>query len=386
MKDKSTFGENTRLVHLGREPDKYYGVVNPPISRSSTILYDSIEAYSDPKTEYRYGRLGTPITKQFEKAMSELEGGYGAIAAPSGQSAITTSLLAFLKAGDHVLIIDSLYPPVRYFCNNMLARYGIDVEYYSAHDDLAARLKPNTAVIYMESPGSATFEIQDVPAIVKLAKSKNIVTIIDNSWAGGYLYKPFDHGVDISLQSCSKYIGGHSDIIMGVSVARDKEHYKPLRAAANDLGVTAGPDDIYLALRGLRTMPLRFKQAQENTMAVLDGIKNHTAIERLFYPALPDDPNHALWKRDFKGANGVFSALIKSTSKDAVCEAVNSLKLIPVGSSWGGYESLLQPQYLEKYRSANPWENKGAMLRFHIGLEDPDDLITDLRCALDKLL
>lgn len=282
---------------------------------------------------------------------------------------------------------DAIYPPTRDVCENVLKRFGIEVEYYDPMigANIAELIKDNTAVIYLETPGSATFEVQDVPAIVSVAKSNNVLTIMDNSYSGGWLFKPLEHGVDIVLQSCSKYVGGHSDFVLGVIVASTRELYETLKKSVNNMGVCAGPDDVFLALRGLRTMPLRFRQVGENVLKVIEGIKDHKAIEKIFHPSLPENPGHDVWKRDFKGANGVFTLLLKPTTKETLKKCIDSLELFPLGSSWGGYESLLQPQYLKNYRSVKSWEKTGAVLRFNVGLEDPEDLIADLQQALNKL-
>lgn len=376
----------TRLIHLGRAPKEYFGIVNPPISRTSTILFPSLDAYEDKDRKYRYARMGNPLSDKFECAMAEIENGHAAISTPSGLTAITTSLLAFLKSGDHVLVTDSLYQPSRLFCDNVLTRFGVEVEYYDPliGAGISGLIRNNTTVIYMESPGSATFEIQDVPAIVQAAKARNIITIADNSWSAGLLFRPLDHGADISLQSCTKYVGGHSDINLGVSVARTPELYKQLKKTALDLGVCAGAEDLYLALRGLRTISLRMRQCAENAMIVAEWLKGRNEVQRLYFPALESDPNHALWKRDFSGTNGLLSILLRPAPKAAVSAFVDSLELFPVGSSWGGYESLLQPQYLKTCRTAVPWREDGALLRLQIGLEDPQDLIKDLEQAFAK--
>jgi cystathionine beta-lyase len=382
--EDKNYGKNTNIMHSGRAPDEYFGIVNAPVSRSSTILYPSLDAFEDPNHLYKYGRYGTPTTKHFEAAMAELEGGFGACVAPAGSCAISTAIWAFLKAGDHFLMVDSAYSPTRDFCDNILARYGVEVEYYDPFigADIKDLIRDNTTAIFMESPGSATFDVQDVPAIVAAAKAKGVLTILDGSWSSGILFKPFDHGVDISIHSASKYICGHSDIMLGVAIARTEELYKTLRKAVIDLGVCAGPDDMFLALRGLRTLPIRIKEAGQRAASVIDGIKNHSAVQKIYYPALTDHPNHDIWKRDFSGANGIFSVLLKPKTKAATRRCIDALDLFPIGSSWGGYESLLQPQRLTA-RSASPWTQEGALLRFQVGLEDTDDLIKDLNQAFD---
>lgn len=386
MSKKKNYKEETKLVHLGRDPQAYYGVANLPVSRVSTIMYPSLAAYEDKNHKFRYGRVGNPMSEAFETAMAEIEGGYHAITASSGLAAITTTLQAFLSTGDHILLSDSIYPPTRIFCDDVLKRMGIEIEYYDPKigTKISKKIRGNTSVIYMESPGSATFDILDVPAIVEVAKKRGIKTILDNSWSGGILFKPILHGVNISVQSATKYVGGHSDVSLGVSVADTEENYKVLKRCAVNLGTCAGADELWLALRGLRTIGVRIKQNAENAMKVALWLKEQKEIDKVFYPALPDDPNHSLWKRDFIGANGLITIILKPSSKNAVEEFVDGLKLFPIGSSWGGYESLLQPQYLKTCRSAVPWKEEGACLRLQIGLENPEDLIEDLRLGLER--
>lgn len=376
----------TRLIHLGRAPEEYFGVVNPPISRTSTILMPSLEAYEDKDWKYRYARMGNPLSDKFERAMAEIENGHGAISTPSGLTAITTSLLAFLKSGDHLLVADSLYQPTRSFCDNLLSRMGVETEYYDPMigAGIAGLIRDNTAVIYIESPGSATFDVQDVPAIAAAAKARNVITIADNSWSAGLLFRPLEHGVDISVQSCTKYVGGHSDVNLGAAVARTLELYERLKKTALDLGVCAGAEDMYLALRGLRTLSLRLRQCGENAITVVQWLKGRPEVQRVYFPALANSPGHDIWKRDFSGTNGLLSILLRPAPKAAVHAFVDSLELFPVGSSWGGYESLLQPQYLKTCRAAVPWTEDGALLRLQVGLEDPQDLIEDLGQAFAK--
>jgi cysteine-S-conjugate beta-lyase len=379
-------GEETQIVHAGYDPADYHGVVTPPVVRASTILYPSLAAYEDPAHKYRYGRHATPFTDTFTNAMAELERGYAAIAASSGLAAITTSLLAFTKSGDHVLVSDSIYAPTRIFCDSVLARMGVEVEYYDPliGAAIAGKFKNNTGVIYMESPGSGTFEVQDVPAIAKAARARGIITLADNSWASGLLFRPLEHGVDVSILSCTKYIGGHSDIMLGAAVARTAEIFKILSKGARDLGACAGTEEIALALRGLRTLPVRMKEAGARSLKIARWLERQKGVARVYHPALPSDPNHKLWKRDFKGCNGLLSVLLEPAPKKAARAFVDGLELFPIGSSWGGYESLLQPQYLKSCRTAVPWTKEGFLVRLQVGLEDPDDLIADLEQALAK--
>ena len=385
-KIKKPYGENTNLVHAGRNPEEYFGVVNPPVVRTSTILYPSLEAYENPDHKFRYAPYGTPLTDKFTTAMAELEGGFAGIATPCGLSAVTTTLLAVLKAGDHLLVSDVLYPPAHDFCSEYLTRFGVEVEFYNPliGKGIEKLIRKNTKLIYMESPGSATFEVMDVPAIVVVAKKKNITTMLDNSWSGGMLYKPLAQGVNVAVQSATKYVGGHSDLTLGVIVTDSEKNFKIIKTTAKALGVCPGSEELYLALRGLRTMKLRLRQHAENALKVAKWLEKRKEIQRVYHPALPGDPGHKIWKRDFAGANGLLSILLQPSSKAAVRSFVDSLTLFPIGSSWGGYESLLQPQYLKSMRVALPWTEKGMLLRLHVGLEDPEDLIADLEQALDK--
>mgnify|MGYP003631541920 CR=1 FL=1 len=383
---ESKHRKNTRLMHAGRKPEEYFGVVNPPICRTSTILYDNLAAYLDPNTKYRYGRVNNPLSQSFEEAVAELEGGFHAISTSCGLSAITTTLMAFLKAGDHVLIVDSCYPPTRFFANKQLHSFGVHVEYYDPMVGAGIKdlIRDNTRAIYLESPGSATFDVQDVPAIVKVARAHDILTIMDNTYAAGVLFRPLDHGVNISVQSAAKYLGGHSDVNLGFAVTDNEDRYKTLKACAVNLGVCAGADDLYLALRGLRTLQMRLDYAEQNMRPVLDWFSGREEVQKLYCPALDDARGHDIWKRDFKGVNGLFSVLFKPDyTFESVARFIDSLELFPVGSSWGGYESLIQPQNMDLYRSE--WTEDGVFLRFQIGNEDAQDLIEDLERGIQHL-
>lgn len=380
------YRKETSLVHAGRKPQEYHGVANPPICRTSTILFDSYCAYKDPNTKYKYGRLNNPLSQSFEEAMAELEGGFHAVTASSGLAGVTTSLLAFSKAGDHVLMVDSCYPPTRFFCDNQLNSFGVDVEYYDPiiGSGIADLIRDNTAVIYMESPGSATFEVQDVPAIVKAAKERDVLTIIDNTYAAGILFRPLDHGVNICLQSAAKYLSGHSDVNLGFVVTDNEDHYKALKACAMNLGVCAGADDLYLAMRGLRTLKMRIDNAEKNMRPILDWFAGRDEVQRLYCPLLENTSGHDIWKRDYTGANGLFSVLFKPQySEDDIARFIDALKLFPIGASWGGYESLILPQDMKSCRSN--WQEEGVLLRFQIGNENTQDLIEDLSQGIKEL-
>lgn len=377
----------TRIVHAGRNPDEYFGVVNTPIARTSTILYDNLDAYFAPDTKYRYGRVNNPVAQHFEEAVSTLEGGYHAISTGSGFSAVTTSILSFVQSGDHILIVDSAYAPTRIFAQQELIKLGIEVEFYEPTLDAGIEelIRENTSVIYMESPGSYSFTTQDVAAITKIAKSHGITTILDNTYSAGLLFNPIKHGVNIAVQSAAKYISGHSDLNLGFAVADTEENYKRLKTTAVNLGVCAGPEDMFLAMRGLRTLQMRMEQANENVKPIIEWFQGQTFVQKIYNPALPDNPGHENWKKYFGGkTNGLFSVLFdpKYSWKD-IARFTDALTLFPVGSSWGGYESLIQPSEMKKCREF--WPHKGALLRFQVGNEHPDDLIRDLGNSVNHL-
>ncbi len=381
------YNEDTELTKLGRDPDDYYGIMNPPIVQASTIQYKNLETYETKKGQkFTYANIGHPLSNHFEIAMAELEGGYKAVSASTGLAPITASLMAFLKAGDHVLMCDSIYPPTRIVCDNLLKKFGVEIEYYDAAIGAGIKdlIKENTAVIYLESPGSATFEVQDVPAITKEAKAKNVITIMDNTWASGLLFKPLQHGVNISVCAATKYISGHADVNLGYAVADTPENYKALKRTHMNLGHCPGSEDLSLALRGLRTMKLRIEQSAKNALQVAQWLQARDEVRRVYHVALPDHPGHDLWKRDFTGGNGLLSFLLPEAPKEQVSKFIDALELFPIGSSWGGYMSLLQPQTDMQFRKAVKWEEKGMLIRLHVGLEDPQDLIADLEQAFKK--
>lgn len=390
-KDNSAFGEATRLTRVGRDPAAHAGAVNTPVYRASTFVWESVaeqedfgRRMADPADHViPYGRLGNPTTQALEDAVAELEGGFRGLIAPSGLAAISGALLASLEAGDHALIVDSCYWNTRKFCDLVLKRAGIEVTYYdpSIGAGIAALIRPNTRVVYVESPGSQTFEIQDVPAIAEAAHKAGAIVILDNTWATPLFFKPFDHGVDISIQAATKYIIGHSDAMLGL-ITTTKELYIPTRTVVRQLGYTAGGDDAYLGLRGLRTLDVRLRRHFENGVQVAEWLQGRSEVAQVLHPALPRFPGHALWKRDFTGASGLFSIVLKSFPKSAIDAFMDGLELFGMGASWGGYESLVKREALQ--RSAGP-APEGVVLRLHVGLEDPADLIADLAGGLDRL-
>jgi cystathionine beta-lyase len=381
---------DTILTHAGCSPGTNHGIVNPPVYHASTVLFPTVESLEDAGHSFdgvRYGRIGTPTSQAFETAIAELEGAYKAVAVPSGLAAITTALLAFVSAGDHILVSDSVYGPNRLFCTDMLKRMGVETEFYDPliGAGISGLMRPNTRVVFVESPGSLTFEIQDVPAIATAAKEAGAVVMIDNTWATPLFFRPFDHGVDLSIHAATKYIVGHSDAMLGVVTARTPELWNRLKRYAVQLGTCAGPDDIYLGLRGLRTMGVRLRQHQATGIELARWLWNRPEVTRVLHPALPDDPGHALWRRDFLGASGLFAIELKPVSKQAISAFLNGMELFGMGYSWGGYESLILPTDPEKLRTASTWSARGPLIRIHAGLEDVGDLIADLERGLTRL-
>jgi cystathionine beta-lyase len=383
--------DETKLVHSGRHPERFEGVVNPPVFHASTILSPSLADW-ERKIEDRakeipgtyYGRGGTPTTRSLEDALAELEGAHRCVVFSSGLAACTGALLAYLAVGDHVLLSDSVYGPTRGVATRLLKRYGVEATFYDPL--IGARIgeliRPNTKVIYVESPGSLTFEVQDIPAIADVAHRHGITVIMDNTWGTPLYFKAFDHGVDVSIQAATKYVVGHSDAMLG-TVSCTKEAWPKLKSTHYDLGQTAGPDDIYLAQRGLRTMGVRLKQHWETGLRLADWIARRPEVERVLHPALPGDAGHALWKRDFKGACGLFGVVLKPVDPEAFRSFIDGLQLYGLGASWGGYESLIMP--FEPHRSVTKWPYEGLCFRIHAGLEHPDDLIADLSAGFERL-
>jgi cystathionine beta-lyase len=380
--------DDTLIVAAGRDPESQFGVVNPPIYRASTILYPTVAALEAPR-ELRgvyYGRGGTPTTFALEDAIAALDGAHGAVITGSGKTAVAQALLAFLEAGDHLLMVDSAYAPTRQFCDRVLSRFGVETTYYDPliGAGIEQAIRRNTRVIFLESPGSLTFEVQDVPAITGVARGRGVLTMLDNTWATPLYFKAFSHGIDVSIQAATKYVGGHSDLMMGI-VSCTQALYEPLRKGMYDLGSYVSPDDCYQALRGLRTLSVRLERHQANALRLATWLRARPEVARVLYPALPDDPGHALWRRDFRGACGLFGVILRPCPKAAVAAMLEGLELFGMGYSWGGYESLIIPTHPERYRSATAWQAEGPCLRIHAGLEDPDDLLADLAAGFVRL-
>jgi cystathionine beta-lyase len=389
MKSKSKKPE-TLIAHAGRDPEKNFGIVNPPVYHASTILHPNVAHYEASEArrmdDVVYGRFGTPTQFALEEAIAALEGGARAVAVCSGVAACIAALLAYLKAGDHVLVPDSVYGPVRNFSTGFLARFGIAFDFYDPliGAGIAALVRPNTKAIYLESPGSLTFEVQDVPAIVAVAKARGIATMLDNTWGSPLFLKPLALGVDVSVISATKYIVGHSDAMMGLCVCT-KESFAPVKISAMQLGYHAAPDDAYLALRGLRTVGVRLKAHEAAALKVAHWLKARPEVERVLHPALPDCPGHEFWKRDFTGSSGLFSLVLRRDfAKSAVDAMIDGLELFGLGASWGGFESLITAPRPARLRTATKWDT-GPVLRLHIGLENTDDLIADLEAGFARL-
>lgn len=392
MKKTAARHPETLLSHLGRDPASHFGTVNTPVYHASTLLHETMEGFQEAgrrrleKGKSSYGRSGTPTTFAFEDTVAALEGGYGAVAVSSGLQAVTVALMSFAEAGKHFLIPDSVYFPTRKVCQDLLNRLGVETTFYDplAGAGIAELIRDNTALIYLESPGSLTFEVQDVPAIVAAAKARGVVTAIDNTWATPLYFRPLDHGVDIVLHAATKYIVGHSDAMLGVVACRE-EHYERLRRTSQYLGCAAAPDDVYLGLRGLRTLAVRLERHQSNALALTEWLSQRPEVNRLLYPALPSDPGHALWQRDFTGASGLFGLTLQPCSREAVLAFIDGLELYGIGASWGGYESLILLTDPASMRTATRWEPAGPTLRIHAGLEHSDDLIADLEAGFARL-
>jgi cystathionine beta-lyase len=378
----------TRVTVAGRDPERQHGVVNPPVYRASTILFPSVAALeaAKPRQGTYYGRYGTPTTAALEEAVAELEGGYRAIVVGSGKTAITSMLLALLRAGDHLLVVDTVYGPTRQFCTGTLARFGVATTFYDPliGAGIAELIRPETRLVFTESPGSLTFEMQDTPAIAAAAHARGCLVAMDNTWASPLFCKPFELGVDLSVQAATKYIGGHSDLMMGVVTATEAA-YEQLWRGMLEVATASAPDDCYLALRGLRTLAARLERHQRSAMIVAEWLAARAEVRRVLYPALPDDPGHAIWQRDFRGASGLFGLILEPYPKAAVTAMLDGMELFGMGYSWGGYESLLIPTRPATSRTATPWAEDGPTLRIHVGLEDPSDLIRDLEAGFARL-
>ncbi|HEX6944837.1 MAG TPA: cystathionine beta-lyase, partial [Casimicrobiaceae bacterium] len=382
----------TRLAQLGRKPASQPGTVNLPVARASTVTFSSVAEMEAVQRRFEageavptYGITNMPLRAAFEELMVALEGGHRAVTLPSGLAAVSVALVACVESGDHVLVPDSCYGPTRRFCDRTLKRMGVETTYYDplAGPGIAASIRPNTKVVYAESPGSLTFEVQDIPAIAEAAHAKGCAVILDNTWATGRFFPAFERGVDLVVQAATKYPAGHSDLLLGAVVANER-WWPRLRDASRDFGQTASPDDLFLAIRGMRTLEVRLARHQASALEVAQALRERREVARVLHPALPGDPGHDLWKRDFHGSTGLFAIELAGASRAQVAAFVEGLELFALGYSWGGYESLVCPAHLRGQRTVKPWDG-GPLVRLQIGLEDPQDLLADLDRAFGLL-
>jgi cysteine-S-conjugate beta-lyase len=382
----------TRLAQRGRKARSQPGTVNLPVIRASTVTFASLAEMESVQRRFEadepaptYGIVNMPLRTAFEEVIADLEGGHRAVTVPSGLAAVAVAIMACVKAGDHVLVTDSAYGPTRRFCDRTLKRYGVETSYYDplVGAGIAELMKPNTRVVYLESPGSLTFEVQDFPAIARIAHERGAAVIHDNTWATGLFFRSFEHGADLVVQAATKYPGGHSDVLIGAVVANEA-WWPRLRDTSRDLGQTTSPDDIFLALRGLRTLDVRLRRHETSALEVARWLQSRPEVKRVLHPALADDPGHALWKRDFLGSCGLFGVELGAFSREQVAKMMDGLECFALGYSWGGYESLAVPANLRGARSAKPWTG-GPLIRLHVGLEDPADLIADLARGFERM-
>ncbi|MBM3625347.1 MAG: cystathionine beta-lyase [Alphaproteobacteria bacterium] len=376
----------TLVTQAGRAPFDHFGFINPPVYRGSTVLFPTVADLEGLRQPYTYGTKGTPTTRALERAWSEIAGAADTVLTPSGLAAIGLALLTATRAGAHVLVADSAYQPTRIFCDGFLARFGVNVEYYDPliGAAIAGLMRPETTAVLVESPGSQSMEVQDIPAIAAAAHAHDACVIADNTWATPLLFPPHERGCDLAVEAGTKYLAGHADLLIGL-VSANAKWAKRLRHTFNAFGMGSSPDDASLALRGLRTMALRLREQERAALDIAQWLQDRPEVSRVLHPALPTHPGHELWKRDFNGASGVFSVIFKDVSKKAVAAFVDGLELFGIGFSWGGYESLALPFDCASYRTATRWAPEGPALRLSIGLEDVDDLKSDLEAGLARL-
>lgn len=382
----SARGINTRLAHVGYDPRQFHGFVNPPVVHASTVLFPDARTMETRNQKYTYGTRGTPTTDALAHAIDHLEGSAGTIIVPSGLAAVTVPFLAFLSAGDHALIVDSVYHPTRHFCDTMLKRLGVEVTYYdpNAGAGIEALIRPNTKLVHTEAPGSNTFEMQDIPAISAAVHRHGALVTMDNTWATPVYFRPLDHGVDVSIHAATKYPSGNSDVLLG-TVSANEAAWPALHEAQITLGVCAAPDDSYLVLRGLRSMGVRLERHGESALDIAERLQDEAGVARVLHPALPDDPGHAIWRRDFCGSSGIFSFVLEGGEPErhkAKAHAfLDALEIFGLGYSWGGFESLAVHAYLGD-RVVAKAPSEGPVIRLQIGLEDVADLMDDVRRGL----
>ncbi len=385
--------QDTKLIALGRAPVRAQGPVNLPVHRASTILSENLDGYVhrfDGDNRFNnviYGSTGTQNSRALAEAVAAVESGHRTVVTSSGLSAVTMAVSAVVRAGDHVLVPDSVYGPTRWFCAEILCRYGVETSFYdpAIGAGIAEAMRESTRLVYTEAPGSLTFEMQDVPAIAKAAHERGALVAMDNTWATPLYFRPLEHGVDISIQAGTKYFAGHSDLVIGMITTATDELFKTIADQTFAFGDSASPDDCFLALRGMRSLSVRLERQSASAMKVARWLEARSEVKQVLYPALESDPGHALWKRDFGGASSLFGLAMHTTDEAAVARMVNGFDLFRIGSSWGGYESLVAYNRMPIPRTIVPWTETPFLLRMHIGLEDPDDLIADLEAGLGRL-
>jgi len=378
------------LATAGRDPESNFGIVNPPVYHASTILFPTLDKYENrsPFDDYGYGRSGTPTQRALEEAVAAIEGAHRAVAVQSGLAAITGAILGFVKSGDHMLVVDNAYGPTRRFATTTLKNFGVETTFFDPMigAGIEKLIRPNTKVVYLEAPGSLTFEVQDVATQAAIAKKHGAVVMIDNTWATPLYFRPFEQGCDISVHAGTKYIVGHSDAMMGLISCGSRAIFETVKTACQGFGYHAAPDDSYLALRGLRTMGVRVRHHEKSGLAIAEWLKSRPEVDKILHPAFPDCPGHENWKRQFKGSSGLFSFTLKDThSRNAMAAMLDGMEIFGMGASWGGFESLILPAHPEQYRTAAPWPDGKQVFRVHIGLEDVEDLKGDLAAGLDRL-
>lgn len=380
-------GLGTQLARLGRMSGAHYGFVNTPVYRGSTVLFGTMDDLERGRARYTYGTAGTPTLESLESAWTALTGAAGTVLCPSGLGAVAMALMAALKQGDHLLMPDSVYVPTRSFCGNFLERFGIETTFYDPQlgASLESLVKGNTSTIFLESPGSLTFEIQDVPGITEFARKRGIKTIIDNTWATPLFFSAHQHGCDLSVEAGTKYLSGHADLLLGL-VSANAETWPALKRTHQSMAMLPGPEDCFLALRGMRTLHIRLREAQTRGLEMAHWLQSQPEVLTLLHPAFPTCPGHVLWRRDFSGSTGVFSIILRpGFSRGALAAMLDHLSIFAMGYSWGGFESLIIPFDGRTHRTATDWSPSGFALRLQIGLEDLDDLKADLRAGLDRL-
>ncbi|MDO9425720.1 MAG: cystathionine beta-lyase [Methylobacterium sp.] len=385
-RDPARFGPSTRLVHAGRDPSAQHGFVNTPIYRGSTVLFPTYDDLKHRRGRYDYGTSGTPTTESLTTAWSELAGAAGTVLTPSGLAALTVALMAVVSAGDHLLVSDSAYRPTRIFCDGVLKRFGVEVEYYDplVGAGIGALMRDTTRAVLVEAPGSQSFEMQDVPAIAEAVHARGAAVIMDNTWATPLLFPPHARGVDIAVEAGTKYLSGGSDLLLGLTSANE-QYWPALHRTFEHFAMCPGPEDVFLGLRGLRTMALRLREHGAQGLAMARWLQARPEVARVLHPALPEDPGHAIWRRDFSGASGLFGVILNPAPERAVAAMLDGLELFGMGFSWGGFESLVIPFDCRTYRTATTWAPEGPGLRFHIGLEDVADLQADLDAGFSRL-